>query len=120
MPAITSRIAWMMRPSSEPPPLELDVLACTTMRRVPFSRRIWFGPSSSTTSAKVRSGTRPLGVSTSMLASASVVRSASDRRSTTSKRFWPSTTWLSTLPLLSFSSASVSVAGVTPYSAARS
>ena len=44
----------MMRPMSEP-----SVLAWTTMRRRPFSRRTWFGPSPSSTSAKVRSGTRP-------------------------------------------------------------
>ena len=56
------------------------------MRRRPSSRRIWLGPSVSSTGAKAPSGTRPAGVSTSMSNSAPVVRSASARRSTTSKR----------------------------------
>ena len=63
-----------------------SVFASTTMRRRPFSRRIWLGPSVSFTSAICRAGTQPDGVSIRRSPSPSVVRSLSGRRITTSKR----------------------------------
>ena len=56
-----------MRAMSEP-----SVLANTAMRRRPFSRWIWLGPSVSITSAMVPSGMRPAGLSISISPSARV------------------------------------------------
>ena len=68
-----------------------SVLPKTAMRRWPFSRRIWFGPSASCTSATMRSGTCPVGVAMSRSPRPVVERSWSERRMTTSKRRLPST-----------------------------
>ena len=108
--AITSRMSATTTATSRPP----EVLASTTMRRRPPSRRIWFGPSVSVTSATCESGTQPEGVSISRPESPSVVRAASGRRTTTSKRRAPSTRRETTRPLESRSSASVTCAGWRP------
>jgi hypothetical protein len=101
--------ATMAAMSRRPSPL-----AETTMRRWPFSRRIWFGPSPSSTLASSRSGTKPLGVETSRSCSPVVDRFSSETRMTTSKRRLPSTICDTTRPLDSASSASVRAAGVMP------
>lgn len=62
----TSRILSTTPAISEP-----SVLARTTIRRRPFSRAIWFGPSVSSTVAMRFSGTRPLGVFNQEFAQAS-------------------------------------------------
>ena len=93
---------------------EPSVLANTAMRRRPFSRWIWLGPSVSTTVATASSGMRPAGLSISILPSARVERSASLMRRTTSKRLELSATCETTRPLDSVSSASITVLGFSP------
>ena len=84
------------------------------MRRWPFSRSIWLGPSVSSTVAIIRSGTYPVGVAIRRSSRPVVERSWSDNRITTSKRRLPSTICETVRPFDIVSRASVTVAGVRP------
>ncbi len=71
--AISCRICATTTAMSAAP----SVFAITTTRRLPFSRRIWFGPSVSTMSAIWRTGIQPTGDSMSRSARPCVVRRSS-------------------------------------------
>ncbi|GJD76166.1 hypothetical protein CFIICLFH_4416 [Methylobacterium goesingense] len=81
--AVRARVSAMAAATAEPS-APAWVLAWTTSRRRPFSRRIWLGPSRSAMSASAWAGTQPLGVSMRSSRRAATERPDSGSRTVTS------------------------------------